>query len=104
MRHPVFLAAARDDLIQILEDVTRASGSLATGQSFVRQLRARCHRLAGLPGTLGRARPELQPGIRSTAYRGYVIFFRYLDHRFEIVNILQSRRDIEEFFADDDTP
>ncbi|MEH3120291.1 MAG: hypothetical protein PGN25_22590 [Methylorubrum populi] len=43
MRRAVFLAAARDDLLRILEDVTLASGSLATGQGFVRQLRAQCH-------------------------------------------------------------
>ncbi len=104
VRRPVFLAAARADLLQILEDVTRASGSLATGQSFVRQLRVQCHHLAGLPGTLGRARPDLQPDIRSSPYRGYIIFFRYLGDRFEIVNILHSRRDIDDVFAADETP
>ncbi|MEH3120290.1 MAG: type II toxin-antitoxin system RelE/ParE family toxin [Methylorubrum populi] len=62
------------------------------------------HRLAALPGTLGRARPELQPDIRSTPYRSYIIFFRYLDDTFEVVNILHSRRDIDDFFAGDETP
>lgn len=104
MRRAVFLAAAQADLVQILEDVTLASGSLATGQAFVRRLREQCHRLATLPGTLGRARPELRPDIRSSPYRGYIIFFRYLDDTFEVVNILHSRRDIEDVFAGDEVP
>ncbi|KAB7783384.1 type II toxin-antitoxin system RelE/ParE family toxin [Methylorubrum populi] len=103
MGRAVFLASAQADLVQILEDITRASGSLATGQIFVRQLRAQCHRLAALPGTLGRARPDLLPDIRSSPYRGYIIFFRYLGDTFEVVNILHSRRDIDDFFATDAT-
>lgn len=101
VRRAVFLASARADLLRILEDVTLASGSLAAGQAFVRQLRVQCHRLASLPGLLARARPELRPDIRD---RGYIIFFRYLDDAFEIVNVLHSRRDIDDFFAADETP
>lgn len=41
--------------------------------------------------------------IRSSPYRGYIIFFRYLGDTFEVVNILHSRRDIDDFFATDAT-
>jgi toxin ParE1/3/4 len=67
----------------------------------VAQLRRRCHELAGLPGTLGRARPELGLDIRSVSHQGYVIFFRYVEGRFEVVNILEGHRDIDAFFAGD---
>ena len=99
MRKATFLAAAQADLVNILVYITESSGSLAIAQAFVQQLRAQCHKLAGLPGTLGQARPELRPDIRSFSYRNYVLFFRYVDDRFEVVNILHAHRDIEGHFT-----
>lgn len=104
MRRATFLAAARSDLVDILIHVTTSSGSLAAGQDFVARLRARCHDLAGLPGLLGRARPELRADIRSFPYRNYVVFFRYVDGAFEVVNILHARRDIDGHFLDSEAP
>jgi len=53
-----------------------------------------------LPGTLGRPRSELRPNLRSFAFRGYVIFFRYQNDTLEVVNILERHRDIESYFKD----
>ena len=97
-----YLASARSDLVEILTYITRESGSLAVGQNFVTALREKCRHLAGLPGQLGRHRPELRPDIRSVPYRGYVIFFRYVSDTFEVVDILHGSRDIEHHFGDDD--
>lgn len=98
MRRLVYLAAARRDLVSILDHLTRASGSLAVGRGFVGQLRQHCTRLASLPGSIGRARPELRPDIRSSAFKGYVVFFRYQDDRLEVVSIIEGHRDIEGYF------
>jgi len=48
-----------------------------------------------LPGTLGRARPELAEGVRSFAVRDYVIFLRYGPDVIEIINVLEGHRDIQ---------
>jgi plasmid stabilization system protein ParE len=101
VRRLVYTAAARDDLTAILDYLTRESGSLAVGRKFTAELRAQCAKLASLPGTLGRARPELRPDVRSFPYRNYVIFFRYHPNTFEIVNILEGHRDIVARFGDD---
>ncbi|PYE89336.1 type II toxin-antitoxin system RelE/ParE family toxin [Phyllobacterium leguminum] len=93
------LPSALTDLVDILEYVTRESGSLVTGRRFVEELRQKCRILAGLPGTLGRARPELRPDIRSVAFKGYVIFFRYAGDYFEVVNIIAGHRDIDGMFS-----
>ncbi len=98
MRRLVYLAAAHRDLAKILEYITRESGSLAIGRGFVDLLRMQCRKPASLPGTLGRARPELQPDIRSFPFKGYVIFFRYVGDRFEVVNVLEGHRDIVAYF------
>jgi toxin ParE1/3/4 len=101
VRQLVYLASARRDFADILDFITRESGSLAIGRGFVDVLRKQCKRLASLPGTLGRARPELRPDIRSFAFKGYVIFFRYDGDVFEVVSILEGHRDIITYFRDD---
>lgn len=101
MRRLVLLASAVADLTAILNYITRDSGSRATGRAFIEALRARCRKLAALPGTLGRARPELRPDIRSTPFRGYVIFFRYVEDRLEVVNILEGHRDVVAYFHEE---
>ncbi|MGO1078091.1 type II toxin-antitoxin system RelE/ParE family toxin [Inquilinus sp. CA228] len=95
MRRLRYLPAARRDLLDILTYIARQSGSLVLAQDFVARLRRQCRHLAQLPGTLGRARPELRPDIRSFPFGNYVIFFRYLDSAFEVVNILEGHRDID---------
>ncbi|OOG76293.1 plasmid stabilization protein [Sinorhizobium sp. A49] len=97
------LPSALTDLVDILEYITRQSGSLVAGRRFVGELRQKCRTLAGLPGTIGRSRPELRADIRSSAFKGYVIFFRYVDERFEVVNIIEGHRDIDELFSSIDT-
>jgi toxin ParE1/3/4 len=101
VRQLVYLVSARRDLADILDYVTRASGSLTTGRRFVDVLRQQCRTLASLPGTIGRPRPELHPGIRSFAIKNYVIFFRYEVETVVIVDVLEGHRDIVTYFRDD---
>jgi plasmid stabilization system protein ParE len=95
LRRLRYLPAAQRDLVGILTFIAQQSGSLTLAQDFVTRLRRQCRHLAQLPGTLGRARPELRPDIRSFPFGNYVIFFRYLDDTFEVVNVLEGHRDIE---------
>ena len=101
MKRATFLASVETDLVDIFTTLAEASGSLSVARGYVRRLRDHCHHLAGLPGQMGRARPELMETMRSAAFGNYVIFFRYTNGRFVVVNILYGRRDIEAFFADD---
>ena len=98
MRRLVYLTAARDDLIDILRYVATEGGNPEVARSFVGRLQERCRHLAELPGTLGTARPELHPDLRSTPSHGYVIFFRYTADAVEIVNVLHASRDIQTLF------
>ncbi len=102
MRRLIYLASVKRDLLDILAYLAEESGSVTVAQGFVAQLRSRCRALASKPGTLGRARPELHPEIRSVAHKGYVVFFRYVEDRLEVVNILEGHRDIDSHFADSD--
>ncbi|MDZ5452768.1 type II toxin-antitoxin system RelE/ParE family toxin [Labrys sp. ZIDIC5] len=98
MRRLVYTQAAARDLIAIQAYISHESGSVALGRRFTEHLRQQCHKLATLPGTFGRARPELRPDLRSFAFRNYVIFLRYRSDRLEIINIIEDHRDIEALF------
>ena len=102
MRRATFLASVRADFLAILTYAAAQSGSVAVGETFVQRLRAKCHELAALEVTIGRARPELRADIRSFPYKGYVLFFRYVAERFADVNILEGHRDIESHFHEQD--
>lgn len=94
MRGLVFTAMAEADLAAIARYVTRHYGNLRVGRDFIAKLRSRCERVASLPGILGTARPELRADIRSVSEQGYVILFRYLPDRVEIVRIIEGHRDV----------
>jgi toxin ParE1/3/4 len=70
---------------------------------FTGEIIAKCEHLAMLTGPLGR---ELRPDIRSTPFKNYLIFFRYLPSEtdrdiFEVVNVVESHRDLIAHFGDD---
>jgi len=96
----VLLDSAIEDFANILDHITRETHDRTIGRGFVDALVGQCIRLASLPGTLGRARPELRSDLRSFAFRNYVIFFRYEAARFEVVNVIEGHRDIIAYFQD----
>lgn len=96
-----YTAAAQDDLDSIAVYIAEQSGSRVIAERFTGELRGKCRDLARLPGRLGRPRPELIADLRSFAYKNYLIFFRYTGETVEIVNVVESHRDIEALFRDD---
>lgn len=102
MRTLRFTDSARQDIAHIYTFIERQSGSVDLAEGFARLLNQQCRKLAELPGTLGVARPDLRPDIRCFPFRGYLIFFRYLnDDTLEIVNILEGHRDVIAAFGKD---
>ena len=101
MRLLTYTDSARDDLVAIALHIARQSGSRTVVEAFAGKLERRCEHLAALPGTNGTPRPELRDDLRSTPCRAYVIFFRYLGNRLEIVNVLHASRDIVGHFDED---
>ena len=74
MRRLRYTEAALDNFSDVADHIAHSSGSAAIARDFTLRIRRRCVDLASLPGTLGRDRSELRPGIRSLAFRSYVIF------------------------------
>jgi plasmid stabilization system protein ParE len=75
----VYRKTARRDLAEIASFIEHESQDRAVAKAFVSKLIRYCEHLARLPGLLGRPRPELGPGYRSTTFGSYVIFLRYAE-------------------------
>lgn len=93
-----YLEQAKTDLLRIKRYIAKESGSNELALRYTEKLRQQCRKLADLPGTMGRARPELMEDVRSFPYDNYVILFRYSDSLLEIISIIEGHRDIEELF------
>jgi toxin ParE1/3/4 len=68
-----YLEQAKTDLLRIKRYIARESGSSDVALQYTKKLRQQCRKFAELPGTMGRARPELMEGVRSFPYGNYVI-------------------------------
>ncbi|MBP7339806.1 type II toxin-antitoxin system RelE/ParE family toxin [Niveispirillum sp.] len=95
MRRLSYTKAAARDLADILSYLAERAGDGEPALRFVQRLKGQCRRLAELPGALGRPRDDIRPGIRSFAYRGYVILFRYEDDVLRIIAVIEGHRDID---------
>ena len=68
---------------------------METADRFVRGLRDRVRGWAENPATLGSLRDELAEGLRAMAHRRYVVFFRYLPGKLEVVRIVHAAWDVD---------
>ncbi len=90
MARCVFQPSARADLRDVGTFIAQNNWPRAI--SFVLELRLTCRRLAEYP-LMGRARPDLQSGLRSFPHGDYVIFYEPLADGVSIVRILHGSRD-----------
>ncbi|HTJ57427.1 MAG TPA: type II toxin-antitoxin system RelE/ParE family toxin [Devosiaceae bacterium] len=82
---------ARADLFEIWNYVAHHNRRAA--DELIRQFNLIFQTLAENP-MIGRARDELEPGLRSFPYRRYIVFYNSSDTKLAIIRILSSYRDI----------
>jgi len=99
MRRLVLTAQAVDDLAHIHEDIVDASGHIDMADRFIDDIEAHCLRIAGLPSTLGRPRPEFGHELRSLPHGNYLIFLRYAEEdRLDVVAVVHASRGLGAYF------
>ena len=98
MRRVRILASARKDIAAVYSYIEDASGSGPTARRFTRTLTDKCRQLGRLSVVLGRPRSELAPGLRSYVFENYLILMRYEEKTLDIVNVIESHRDLEALF------
>jgi plasmid stabilization system protein ParE len=67
----VYRKTARRNLAEIADFIERQSRDRAAAKAIIDKLVRYCEHLAQLPFVLGRPRPELGPGYRSTTCGSY---------------------------------
>jgi toxin ParE1/3/4 len=86
------------DIAEASEYLDRETGNPKFGNHLMVDLRRVMYLIADNPW-MGRARPELQEGLRGFPHGHYTIFWRLRDTYIEIVRVLHQRQDVEREFG-----
>ncbi|WP_377295734.1 type II toxin-antitoxin system RelE/ParE family toxin [Rhizobium sp. SGZ-381] len=89
----VFSDRARDDLETIWQAIAHENPGRAT--SFVEELIDLAESLATMPFRFAEVRRYSASGIRRVPHSNYLIFYRVLADRIEIIHVLHAARDID---------
>jgi toxin ParE1/3/4 len=89
---------AEDDLVQAAEYLDRETGNPEFGHRLHDGLDQVMDLIAENPW-MGRAREDLQEGLRGFPHGHYTIFWRLHDDDVEIVRVLHQRQDVEREFG-----
>jgi toxin ParE1/3/4 len=87
----IILPSAERDLDDIWDFIARDSPLNA--DRFVDRIYELCRETLAYQPLMGRPRDELSPGIRSFAWRRYLIFYRPIDDGVEVVHVYHGNRD-----------
>jgi toxin ParE1/3/4 len=87
------------DLDNIEEFIIRRS-NIDIATNFINELSKTFHLLADMPH-MGRARNDLQPGLRMFVHRRYVILYSEIETGVLIERIAPPYRNIEKMFGDE---
>ena len=86
---------AEADILEIWDYI--ADDSLTAADRWVDHLDEQFRVLATQP-SMGRARDELAPDVRSFPFGRYVIFYMPLDDGIDVVRVLHGARDVDAVF------
>jgi toxin ParE1/3/4 len=82
---------AEADLAAILTHLEQ--NNPAAADRYAAKFAEKAEALSRFP-EIGRLRPEIAPGVRSTLVKPYVLFYRYHGDTVQILRILHGRRDL----------
>jgi len=96
-RRFIITPRAGEDYLEIWAYI--AQGNIAAADRFIDTLKASHKTLAEFPG-IGRLHPELGKDIRLFPVDKYVLIYRELPDRVELLRVLHGARDIPALFED----
>jgi toxin ParE1/3/4 len=95
----VLTGEAIRDLAEIYEFI--AKGNAIADDKHRDKLKTRCRNLLDQP-RMGTKRDEVDAGLRSVTEGNYVIFYRVLRDRIEVVRVLHTSRDAKRVLSEND--
>ena len=90
--------SSRRDLVAAALYAAKNAGTTNAGDRVIRRLAAVMEKLADFP-TLGRAREELRPRLRSFPSSPFIIFYRRTRTGIHVHRILHQRQDVGKAFT-----
>jgi toxin ParE1/3/4 len=98
MRTVIQSPEAQDDISEQLAYLDARSPAAAL--RFAADIEARPQMLAGQP-TMGRARDDLAPGLRSTVVGKFILVYTFTEDELRVVRVLHRSSDIGRILSDD---
>lgn len=92
-------AQARADIRGISQWIVQNSGSVNAALKWIRDLDERVERIADAPGT-GTTHDDLEPGLRSSPFGNYMIFFRSGPRTLTVMRAVHGGRDMSHGLPD----
>ena len=98
-RELVYTRAAERDLEQIFLYI--AAGNLNRARTYVNEIRGSCHSLCSTP-MLGKARPDLRPGLRILPlWRRVVVAYELPPGRVDVLRVFSGGQDYQAIMGRD---
>lgn len=91
MNQPLYSPAALKDLEEILNYIARDKPNAAI--AWVEKIEAKCMLLAASPD-IGEAMPQLGLDVRASCVGNYLIFYRRIGLRIEVLRVIRGDREI----------
>lgn len=88
---------SRRDLVAAALHATKKAGTPSAGMAVIDQLAAAMALLAQFP-SLGRARDEIRPRLRSYPSKPFILFYRRTRNGIHVHRILHQRQDVRGAF------
>lgn len=99
MSRDIFTPTAKQDIVEINRYLIKFSPAAA--RRLKDKIQRQCKLLVDFPA-MGKKADNLEPGLRSFPLEDYVIFYRPLNNKIEIVRIVSGYRDLEVLFSSED--
>lgn len=99
MARAIFAPTAEADLTEIYDFI--AGDNRSAAGALIDRFERQAETLANNPG-IGRARPELQPDMRSFPVGRYVLLYRPIEGGIEVARVLHGMRDIDRIFREEE--
>ncbi|MEC4891483.1 MAG: type II toxin-antitoxin system RelE/ParE family toxin [Oscillatoria sp. PMC 1051.18] len=97
-RYLISPAASRD--LNAIADYF-LSQNVEAGERLFQEFSKKCQYLAQFP-SIGKSYSYLQASLRGLPLNGYIIFYRVVEDRVEIIRLVSGRQDLEALFTNDE--
>lgn len=97
MKNLLIAAPASQDLDAISDYFLEQS--VDAGERFVEAFSQKCQHIARYP-YIGKSYAQLRPDLRGLSLMGYIIFYRVLDDKIEILRVVSGYRNLQDVFPE----